>query len=759
MNLLIAWTVSIVVVSTNHYFPSFYSVWGIGAINQLFFSAIAAFILTPLFFLSSPKLINGVVFSVFSILIIFEMISSFYFSITLQPLDKILFEFDLSQAEMIAGDFVVFEWYYLLLFLIPLTYWFIFRITGLKKITTPALWIGSISVVLSVIFGLQVNTDRYLHSKLSQNKTFYFLSSFWDSENANYISLESSILSYQKNENKSFSSIKYPLLQEPSKENSLQPFFYLNDEKPPNIVFIIVESLSSSFSGQNANEISYTPFLDSLSDHSIYFENALSTGERTFSVLPSVLGSLPHGRKGFTHEKHGYPKSNSLLTWLVKNGYHSSFNYGGHARFDYMDLFLKEHDLHEVYDRIEYNYEGTSLKTSFDPVPFGISDLQLMREVYGRQKNHQHAPFLDIILTLSSHYPFVIEDQEKYIQEVKNILKLSEANDSVKRKHSKYEKEFSTLLYVDDVLRKYFIQRKSEKDHDNTIYIILGDHMMTDIPHQSNLEKYRSPLMIYSPLIKRSKRIKAVNSHLDIAPSIYQLIKEKYSFEDLKHIHWLGAPFDTTESFQSKRTLLFMRNERKYKDFLNKDQFISEGESYQIDSNLNISKSKTNKHSQLLFNAYKNIHLQTVQKNRIIPESEGKILSQRESIELKITENNEFSNILAEKLNYDIKSLGLHMNISLGQGWKKSDTFPDESQPLLIVALKREGENYFWKRIDLELDKKPIEKIRRIHLNIKNNLEFEMKKGDELNVYFWNNSKGKNPFFTTLYNIEVHGNE
>lgn len=687
------------------------------------------------------------------------MISLFYFSITLQPVDRILFEFDFDQMEMIAGDFVVFKWYYLILFVLPPLYWITFRHCKSKKLSAPVIWTGLIFFILSLFFGVQVNSNQYLHSKLGQNKTYYFFSSFMTAEHEKEMSLASSIRAFQKNEGKSFSSVKHPLLYEASNLDPLEPFFNLQRDSPPNFVFIIVESLSSSFSGRNATEISYTPFLDSLSDHSIYFENALATGERTFAVLPSILGSLPHGRKGFTHQKHGYPKANSLLKWLIQNGYHSTFNYGGHARFDYMDLFLKEHELHEVYDREEFNYEGTSVKTSIDPVPFGISDRDLMSEVYERQKNRTLSPYIDIVLTLSSHYPFVVEDQKRYIKQVRTILNQSGANNRLIKKHKKYLKEFSTLKYTDDVLKNYFKKRKTSKDHDNTIYVILGDHMMTDIPHPSNLEKYRSPMMIYSPLLKRTKRIKAVNSHLDVAPSFYQLLKEKYPFDALEYIHWIGEPFDTVASFQSQRTLLFMRNERQYKDFLHKDQFISEGESFNVNTKLNIEESKVDEGTASLMRAYKKIHVYTVVENMIIPENKGQIFAKGKTALYRLNDSTEFQNIFIDSLPTDYNAISVTMNLSLDQGWVKSNELIDESQPLLIFTLKRGEETYFWKRIDLELIDKPIESPRRINFNIRNNLEFNMVEGDQISIYFWNTSGEQTTFNTIIHNIELHGNE
>ncbi len=685
------------------------------------------------------------------------MISTFYFSITLRPLDSILFAFDFSQIKMITGDFVVFKWYYLTLLTLPFLYWIVFRLIRSIQNTRLIAWSGLIFVISALLFGIQIKSDQYLHSEITTNKTYHFFYSFCNTDEDTQLSIERSVIAFQKNENKNFTSLKYPLLHEVERQNPLKPFLALDDNTPPNFVFLIVESLSSSFSGRNAKEISYTPFLDSLGDHSLYFENSLATGERTFAVLPSLLGSLPHGRRGFTNEKHGFPSANSLLKWLVANGYHSSFNYGGHARFDYMDLFLKDHDLQKIYNREEYNYEGTNLKTSIDEVPFGISDKQLLNEVYARQNSNKHSPYIDIILTLSMHYPFIVEDQDGYIKEVQDIIRKSNASDEIKLKHNKYLKEFSTVKYTDDVLKAYFNKRKSSTDHKNTVYIILGDHMMTDIPHWSSIEKYRVPLIIYSPLLARTKTIRAVNSHLDIAPSIYELIKQQYPFRAIENAHWLGEPFDTIKEYRNQRTILFMRNDRKYKDFLHKDYFSSDGKYFHLEPNLELSKTNRIDDSELLFRAYKTIHTYTVSKNMIRPDDHGKVLYTDEKFRIDITDSSEFHNLFSQALPYNMNGLNLLVDLSFGRGWKRSKSTSDESQPMLIVSIKRGEQNYLWKKINLELVEKSIGEIRNIKFNIKNNMEFELKKGDEISLYFWNISKDQITFETTVHKIELSG--
>jgi hypothetical protein len=89
---------------------------------------------------------------------------------------------------------------------------------------------------------------------------------------------------------------EFPLIK-PFKETEdvLAPFFNIQSEKP-NIVIIMAEGLGSDFIGKNAYR-GFTPYLDSLTSKSLYWENFVSNTGRTFGVASSLLGSLPYGEK------------------------------------------------------------------------------------------------------------------------------------------------------------------------------------------------------------------------------------------------------------------------------------------------------------------------------------------------------------------------------------------------------------------------------------------------------------------------------
>ena len=131
---------------------------------------------------------------------------------------------------------------------------------------------------------------------------------------------------------------RYPFLHEAEAGDVLSPFFKA-EENAPNIVIILVEGLGRAFTNKGAYLGNFTPFLDSLSDKSLYWKNFMSEGGRTFAVLPSLLGSLPFAENGFLGLENKMPDQLSIMNVLQFNGYRTSFYYGGDAGFDNMALY------------------------------------------------------------------------------------------------------------------------------------------------------------------------------------------------------------------------------------------------------------------------------------------------------------------------------------------------------------------------------------------------------------------------------------
>ncbi|MFN6083299.1 MAG: LTA synthase family protein, partial [Fluviicola sp.] len=194
----------------------------------------------------------------------------------------------------------------------------------------------------------------------------------------------------------------YTVFQPLSDSSALSPYFKDSDKKP-NIVFVIVESLSSELIGENGKQTGQLmPFLDSLSQESLFFPNTLSTAERTHNVLPATLCSLPNSVDGTVFQQIEYPNHWSLMS-LLKKDYFSRFYCGVKMEFINMQGFMRfqKTDLLSEKWSEENRKDSARIKASW-----GFPDECIYRQSeQDLEEIKTNKALFDVFLTISSHDP------------------------------------------------------------------------------------------------------------------------------------------------------------------------------------------------------------------------------------------------------------------------------------------------------------------------------------------------------------------
>ena len=335
--------------------------------------------------------------------------------------------------------------------------------------------------------------------------------------------------------NINFADKNYPYLHESTFNPTITPFFK-SYEAHPNIVIIFSESLSRAFSGKNAYYGSYTPFLDSLAQQSLYWENFLSNTDLTYGLLPSVLASapdVPHKRRGFIN-LDTLPTHQNVLSILQKNGYdiraYGAMDFG----YDKMGRFLENAGA-KVHNFSQFAKKGNT---------WGPSDLSLYR-LAAKEWNTSEKPRVDLYFPMSLHTPFTLDSASHYLKLV----------DSVPKKISEYpydknRRMLASFLYTDDPIRQLIATYQKNPIFENTIFLIMGDHEIHDVNHErmGNLHKYHVPLIIYSPLLKNGQSFKGINTHRSLAPAILEMAKVSTP----NPTHWWSDGLDTTQNVSSQ---------------------------------------------------------------------------------------------------------------------------------------------------------------------------------------------------------------
>lgn len=560
--------------------------------------AIVSFIPFAIVYLISKK-ITRVIFYVINVIIVFiTFILIDYLRHTFIPLDHAVFAYPVNELIYITKESVnigLLQFARYLAAIVTCIYLthFLFKRFDFKK----SYIIGILFILSGLLLTKNLNPARRNYSNdTSFNLTINKLS-FFAKSCANYFLGKSGINSmefkavandfHKINNDIQFDNPNYPLEHKPDTADILGAYFNLN-ENPPNLVFIIMESLSSAFCGSNAYLGNFTPFLDSLITESLYWENYLSTSERTFNTIPSIFGSLPYGEKGFmqTVQRDYTVEHTTLVKWLSGNGYKSNFFYGGWTGFDNMERFFKYQNMDFILKHFGTNY--SKIESDKNGFSWGYPDQSVYMRSFEILDSLQQSPRLDIYMTLSLHHPFRPPNREYYIQKFEERMNELIFSDKKKKETRIYSDIFATILYTDDAIKYLINEYKNRDEFENTVFVITGDHRLGTQNIKNNLDRYHVPLIIYSPMLKDAVKFSSVSSHANISPTLYPFLAKNFNFELPEKVHWLAKQLDTSVNFRNIHILPIMKINREISDYLSHEYFLSDNVLHKLNKSLEL---------------------------------------------------------------------------------------------------------------------------------------------------------------------------
>lgn len=269
-----------------------------------------------------------------------------------------------------------------------------------------------------------------------------------------------------------------------------------------NIVIIILESFSKEYTGFGKRK-SYTPFLDSLSKHSLFFNNALANSATSIEGIPAVLSSFPNLMPNpYINSSYSGNKLTSIASLLKDEGYQTSFFHGGTNGTMNFDSYANLSGFTNYYGRTEYNNE-----LDFDG-NWGIWDEPFLQYT-SKTLNTYSNPFLAAIFTLSSHHPFNIPAKYKN-KFPKSSLEIIES-----------------IGYSDYALSKFFETAKKMPWYKNTIFVLTPDHtsISQDDFYNNDVGHHQIPIMFFSPSDTSLKGFSnQFIQQIDIMPSVLEYI-------------------------------------------------------------------------------------------------------------------------------------------------------------------------------------------------------------------------------------------
>jgi phosphoglycerol transferase MdoB-like AlkP superfamily enzyme len=280
-------------------------------------------------------------------------------------------------------------------------------------------------------------------------------------------------------------------------------------KEKPNVVVIILESFGNEWIGAAGAKKSFTPFLDSLTNESLYFVNGIANGKKSIEALPCIVSSIPSlVDNPYISSRYGTNKINSLASLLSKNGYETAFFHGatnGSMRFD---GFAAQAGFEHYFGRKEYNNDEHFDKT------WGILD-EYFNPWTAKKLSEFKKPFFASLFTLSSHHPYFIP---KYLKG-----KLRKGPQQI----------CESIHYGDYSLAKFFKEAQKQSWYENTLFVICADHTSSTNSeiYNQRTEMYKIPILFFSPnKIIKAKKETEVFQQMDILPTLLDLLNIEISF-------------------------------------------------------------------------------------------------------------------------------------------------------------------------------------------------------------------------------------
>jgi phosphoglycerol transferase MdoB-like AlkP superfamily enzyme len=466
------------------------------------------FIPTPLKLKRWKQIANSILFVFISASVLaFNAWDIAYYSYTFKRIsyDYLLFMLNSTETNSLAGVFLLEFWWLFLLFLLSLTVliwserkfksdsfavdnwksWLFYPVVlaGFVIIGRGGFQLKPIGILDATIYTTVEKSPIVLNSAFTMIKTIEFRGV----EPKHYFT--------EAVEKKYFNPIRVSTPQNVLKDST-------------NVVFLLLESFGSAYVGPG-NPDSYTPFLDSILNQSVYFSNGYANGRTSMDALPTILSSIPAWMdEPFILSSYSSNQFSGLPQILRKKGYETAFFHGatnGSMRFD---SYCAATGIDHYYGRKEYKNEK-----HFDG-NWGIWDHQMLNWSIDKM-NEFKKPFFSMIFTLSSHHPFSIPS------EYKSKIKMGP------------EPICGTLSYVDLALQEFFDKAKKQPWYKNTLFVICADHTgPTNRPEKATLDmRYRIPIAFFDPSGKLKPQKPTVSlQQIDIYPTILDLlnIQSKY---------------------------------------------------------------------------------------------------------------------------------------------------------------------------------------------------------------------------------------
>ena len=269
----------------------------------------------------------------------------------------------------------------------------------------------------------------------------------------------------------------------------------------PNVVVVMMESMSAEYMAAFGNTENLTPSLDRLAGEGLLFTRLYATGTRTVRGLEALSAGLPPQPGMSVVRWPNVSNLNTLGSTLAARGWTPHFLYGGYGMFDNMNGYFDAQG-YQVTDRTNFQ-EGL---VKFENI-WGVADEHLFDQALINLDKEAATgkPFFFHIMTTSNHRPFTYPDGRIDIPSP--------------------GKRAGGVKYADFAVGQFIEMARKKPWFDNTIFVFVADHCASSAGKAKiPVYRYHIPAIVYAPKLVAPQRVDTLASQIDLAPTLLALL-------------------------------------------------------------------------------------------------------------------------------------------------------------------------------------------------------------------------------------------
>lgn len=297
-------------------------------------------------------------------------------------------------------------------------------------------------------------------------------------------------------------------LYSPLKNN--QSSIISNQSSKKNVVILIVESFGREYIGgynkwlDGGKYKGYTPFVDSLMQHSQTFLYSYCNGRKSIDGMPSILSGIPMFIEPFFLTPASMNDVSGIAGELKNKGYYSAFFHGAENGSMGFEAFARKTGFADYFGRTEYNADKRfNGDKDFDGM-WAIWDEPFL-QFFATKMSEFKQPFVSAVFTASSHHPYKVPEEYKDIYKEEGIV------------------IHKCIRYTDNAIRRFFDKAKTQPWYKNTLFVITSDHtnLSDHAYYQTDLGGFCSPIIFFDPSGDMKPGMRdAIAQQIDIMPTV-----------------------------------------------------------------------------------------------------------------------------------------------------------------------------------------------------------------------------------------------